>query len=210
MNQLINTQSNGSGEVEQILQVAARLFAEADYEAITMDMLVEELGELDLYKHFSAKEEVYLHLLMQDIFDWIAVVLDSFNDGPYTVNEFATKWTAIMACRLRLFRLLTLLYVVLEQKVSVDSLTWFRLSYKDELASMTAYLSKALPFMNPAQAEEFIYFQVALGNGLQAMTNLSPKHIEAFRNANACSLNGLFNDRFESAVGNYLRGMNQG
>lgn len=208
MNQSAYTNSHGSGEVAQILQALIRLYAQHDYETITMEMLVEELDKVDLYKHFSTKEELFLHLLMHDIIDWITAVRDSFNDGPYTVQMFASKWTQIVSERLRLFQLLTLLYVVLEKNVSVDSLTWFRLSYKDELASMCAYLSKVLPFMNPVQAEEFIYFQVALGNGLQAMTNLSPKHVQAFENANACSLNGLFNERFESAISNYLQGMN--
>jgi len=207
MNKSVHIKSNGSGEVAQILQTLSRLYAKHDYETITMEMVEEKLNGLDLYKHFSSKEELFLHLLMQDIIDWITAVRDSFNDGPYTVQEFSSKWTRIVTCRMRLFRLLTLLYVVLEKNVSVDSLTWFRLSYKDELASMCAYLSKVLPFMNPVQAEEFIYFQVALGNGLQAMTNLSPKHLQAFENANACSLHGLFDERFKTAISNYLMGI---
>tara|TARA_Y100001954_G_scaffold239100_1_gene311042 strand:- start:2753 stop:3385 length:633 start_codon:yes stop_codon:yes gene_type:complete len=207
MNESRHIKSQSSGEVAQILQTLSRLYAKHDYEAITMEMVEKNLNGLDLYKHFGSKEELFLHLLMQDIIDWITAVRESFDDGPYTVEEFASKWTQLVTNRMRLFRLLTLLYVVLEKNVSVDSLTWFRLSYKDELTSMCSYLSKVLPFMNPVQAEEFLYFQVALGNGLQAMTNLSPKHLQAFENANACSLNGLFEERFKSAISNYLKGI---
>jgi AcrR family transcriptional regulator len=161
-----------------ILAAAARLFDDRGFERITLSAVATaaKISKSDLYRYFESKEEIFLHLLRDDLYAWVSGVEQALaplagRGTPETVTRAMTDH--LSRCP-RLPALASVAGVVLEQNVSADVVAWFKAAVLEITVRAANALHAALPGLSVERARQVLLIIFALITGLWHFAHPAP------------------------------------
>lgn len=195
---------------EAILQAAAALFTDHDYDAVSLNAIARRAGlaKSALYRYFETKEEIFLQLYLEDLRDWVAAVELALApharcDDPARVARALTR---NLVRRPRLGTLQALLSGVLERNLSVESVTAFKSAIVEPTTRLAAAVAGALPGLTPPQLNRFIVYLHALAAGLWPMGHHGPALEEVLSRPEFAPMRSDFGTDLTGALEAVLRG----
>lgn len=134
---------------EAILGAAARLIEGADPQSVTLNGIAAEAGlsKPNLYRYFQSREEILLHLFLDDLRGFAAEVAGKLDALPGGVapGTLADMQVDAYASRPRLCRFLGLIASVLEQNASERVLRDVKVATLETARMLAAALHRARP-----------------------------------------------------------------
>lgn len=115
--------------LEQIKDAAKKLFDTMPYHDITLSKIGNEINftRANLYKYVTSKEDIYLYILLDEIIETINDLETCLNtDKIYSTKDFAEIWTDTFNRHPRFLKLMSLLYMIIEQNADMDTLVYFK------------------------------------------------------------------------------------
>lgn len=133
--------------MDEIKQAAARLFSTHPYHEITLTTIADKLSwsRANLYKYARTKEEIFLSLAEDARDTYYEALLEAFPGSPAVSPDVAAaSWAAIVERNTGWFRLLDLLFNIIEANVAVEKLVHFKRGYYAMLPHLQWALSASL------------------------------------------------------------------
>lgn len=194
-----------------ILQAAAELLAEGEYQAVSLNRIAQRVGiaKSNIYRYFETKEEVFLHLYLEDIafaVEGIIVALAG-QETRWRPEKVAQLLAHSISRHPRRATLLALCSGVLERNLSVETLVGYKRTIIGEAERLVSALCDALPGLEPEQAWRFLHYEHALIAGLWPLANLSPGQSEVQGREEFKQLRIDFENDLERALALLLQGM---
>jgi AcrR family transcriptional regulator len=195
---------------QAIMEAAALLFKERDYDDVSLNAIAQQAGmaKSNLYRYFESKEEIFLHLFLSDLEEWIEELVPLLEkhagrNNPHSVAELVVNSSAK---RLRLTDLTALLSGVLEKNLSMDVAVAFKTSANEILPKLQAAIHKTLPAIDMDQAALVVRYFHALWAGLWPMANPSTALQEALKRPELAHMKMDFQADMTHALEIMLRG----
>lgn len=139
-----------------LLQAAAELFAQTDFDGVTIANMAQRAGVAKgtAYLYFSCKEAVFLELVQAELILWEAD-LDSAlqalpSNRPADAVPLAIART--LSARPTLGRLLVLLHSVIEPQLDLESAHAFKIFLRDLVERISSSLVQHIPGLSTEQA----------------------------------------------------------
>lgn len=197
--------------IKEITDATARLYESNRFEDISFSMIAKEANftRSNLYRYFKTKEEIFLALLSHDMVAWREDVLASFTNTDISVSAFAEQWVDLILKHQRLIEIYTILYTMLEPKVSLEALTAFKKNTLVTFSVIIEQLKKIFPTLTPDTAVEFLFAFISLGIGMYPMMNLTEKQHLAMEKADMVFASEYYKAIFVKSVRLILQGMIQ-
>jgi AcrR family transcriptional regulator len=140
---------------EAILSAAARLIEGSDPQSVTLNAIAAEAGlsKPNLYRYFQSREEIMLHLFLDDLRSFAAEVAGKLETVPVDIDSdrLADIQVDAYASRPRLCRFLGLIASVLEQNASERVLREVKVSTLETARMLAAALHRATPELSVDQ-----------------------------------------------------------
>lgn len=158
-----------------LIEAATQLFADADYDAVTIARVAEAAGVAKgtAYIYFATKEALFLELVRAELQQWqqelIAALKRLRTRQPLDAVPAAIARS--VAQRPTLQRLLILLHSVIEPKIDAESARDFKLFLRDLLAQACEPLCSKLPGLTAEQATTLMLQLHALVISLAQLSN---------------------------------------
>ena len=161
-----------------ILAAAATLFADGGFDKITLSAIAREAGisKANVYRYFESKEEIFLHLSLEDNAAWVADLEIQLADVATCgdLEEVAGVLARSLSARPRLAALAAVTSSILEHNVSEQVV----LAYKQAMLPLAIRLGNALHAAMPAlsieQAREFLLYLYVVQTGLWPLAHPAP------------------------------------
>lgn len=147
--------NKGNKEIRfrQIKEAAVGLFDSMPYHEISLSKLGEEINftRANLYKYVTSKEDIFLDVLL----DEIRYTVDDLSKALLgkeilDTRDFVSKWTKILMNHPRFLKLLSLLYMIIEQNSELDALV----NFKNNLTPISAAVMKIIKHNFPILSDE--------------------------------------------------------
>ncbi len=189
----------------QLVAAAAALFAQADFDAVTVAQVAQRAGVAKgtAYLYFTNKETLFLELVQAELAQWVAM-LEHRLDGMRTSHP-ADAVPLVLARSLAekpvLCRLLVLLHSVIEPHIDLAAAHAFKIFLRDLLARSSTTIAGKIPGLSQADAATLILQMHALVISLTQLAS-PPAVIEQVFSMDA-SLQGMRID-FESFLAQTL------
>jgi hypothetical protein len=148
--------------LKQITDSARKLFAEEKFEKITLASIAKELSftRANLYKYISSKEEIFLHIITEDIWKWTMDLSKAFSgDRKFTIEEISEKWALVYYENRDMIKAMSLLYTIIEKNVSVEKLAKFKHCFFVEMEKIVEITAEIMPDMTRENIIKFLQFQ---------------------------------------------------
>ncbi len=162
----------------EILEAAADLFTDHDYDAVSLQAIAARAGlaKSALYRYFETKEDIFLQLYLEDLRKWVGAVelALSPHTGCNDPGRVARALTRNLLRHPRLASLQALLSGVLERNVSVESVGAFKAAVIEPTSRLAIALATALPALTPTQLNRFLIYMHAMAAGLWPMDHHGP------------------------------------
>jgi AcrR family transcriptional regulator len=162
----------------EILEAAAALFTDHDYDAVSLQAIAGRAGlaKSALYRYFETKEEIFLQLYLEDLRKWIVAVELALapHPGCNDPGRVARALTRNLLRHPRLASLQALLSGVLERNVSVESVAAFKMAVIEPTSRLAIAVAAALPALTPTQLNRFLIYLHAISAGLWPMAHHGP------------------------------------
>lgn len=158
-----------------LVEAATRLFADADFDAVTIARVAEVAGVAKgtAYIYFATKEALFLELVRAELLLWqqdlVATLKRLRTRRPLEAVPAAIARS--VAQRPTLQRLLVLLHTVIEPKIDAVSARDFKLFLRDLLAQACEPLCSKLPGLSAEQATTLMLQLHALVISLAQLSN---------------------------------------
>ncbi|WP_243387383.1 TetR/AcrR family transcriptional regulator [Bacillus kexueae] len=134
---------NKKVRLEQIKEAALKLFDEMPYHEITLSKVGKEINftRANLYKYISTKEDIYILIIMDEINRVIDDMESSLVQAdPLDTYTLAHQWANILNNHPRYLKLFSLLFTMLEQNTTLETL----IEFKNYLAVVNGRILKIL------------------------------------------------------------------
>ena len=155
-----------------LLQAAAHLFADTDFDGVTIAHIAQRAGVAKgtAYLYFSCKEAVFLELLQTELLEWEAALGGALGSsfvgaeqaaaqGPCAAALASSTSHAIartLAQRPTLCRLLVLLHTVIEPRLDFASAQAFKLFLRDLVARLSGHITRHLGGLSAGQGASLV------------------------------------------------------
>lgn len=150
----------------QLIAAATQLFADADFDAITIARVADAAGVAKgtAYIYFATKEALFLELVRAELLLWLDdLVLKLRRLRARNLSDAVPAAMArSLAERPALCRLLILLHTVIEPKIDAASAVDFKYFLRDLLSRISAEIVNKLPAMQTEQAQTLVMQMHAL------------------------------------------------
>ncbi|MES2951460.1 MAG: TetR family transcriptional regulator [Pseudomonadota bacterium] len=169
-----------------LIEAATRLFADADFDAVTIARVAEAAGVAKgtAYIYFATKEALFLELVRAELVLWqqdlVAILRRLRSRQPLEAVPAAIARS--VAQRPTLQRLLILLHTVIEPKIDEESARDFKLFLRDLLAEASEPLCGKLPGLSAEQATTLMLQLHALVISLAQLSNPPPVMVRVMAN----------------------------
>lgn len=199
-----------------ILEAAAELFEDRDFDAVSLAAVAERAGmaKSNLYRYFGSKEEIYLRLTLDAASEWVEALAAGLSElegkSRPSPAEVAGEVAAGLNARPRLTRLMALLAGVLEKNVTAEAAARFKTATMEQAARLAALLERALPGLEPAGAERAVRCLHALVAGLWPMAHPAPPVAAALARPENAPLRVDFESELAAAYAALLTGLAAG
>ena len=144
----------------QLIAAATRLFADADFDAVTIARVAEAAGVAKgtAYIYFATKETLFVELVRAELTQWLAALTVTLkrlrSTRPATAVPVAISRS--LAGRPVLRRLLVLLHSVIEPKIDEASAREFKLFLRDVLLQASDLIAGKIPDLTPTDAATLV------------------------------------------------------
>ena len=139
-----------------LLQAAAELFAQTDFDGVTIANMAQRAGVAKgtAYLYFSCKEAVFLELVQTELSLWEAELNVALQALPsaHPANAVSATIALTLNQRPMLGRLLVLLHSVIEPQLDLESAHAFKTFLRDLVERISVSLVQHIPGLKPAQA----------------------------------------------------------
>lgn len=125
--------------MHQIKNSAIALFDTCVYQDITFSKIGEEIEftRANLYKYVSNKEDIYLHVLVDELNGVVAEMNEKLKrDQPLSIQEFTRIWAKILDQHPRFMKLLSILFTIIEPNATLAALIEFKNNLQQGKQSM--------------------------------------------------------------------------
>jgi AcrR family transcriptional regulator len=161
-----------------IMEAAADLFLGLDFDEVSLNGIARRAGvaKSNVYRYFASKEEIFLHLYVEDVTDWASELEEKLAalppaSGPEAVAKVIAAATA---GRPRLAALFALLSSVLERNVTEEALIEFKRELRSTLSDTVQAIHRAVPDLSEEQIVKFELYAHALVAGLWHFATPNP------------------------------------
>lgn len=161
-----------------LIQAATRLFAEANFEAVTIARVAELAGVAKgtAYLYFATKEALFLELVKAELTQWLAALAATLKRlrSARPVNAVPVAIAKSLGARPVLCRLLVLLHSVIEPKIDEASARKFKLFLRDVLLQASDLIAGKIPGLNSTDAATLVLQTHALVISITQLANPPP------------------------------------
>ena len=143
-----------------LIEAATRLFADADFDAVTIARVAEAAGVAKgtAYIYFATKETLFVELVRAELTQWLAALAATLkrlrSNRPATAVPVAIAKS--LANRPVLCRLLVLLHSVIEPKIDEATARGFKLFLRDVLLQASDLIAAKIPGVTPSAAATLV------------------------------------------------------
>jgi AcrR family transcriptional regulator len=166
-----------------ILEAAADLFQDQGFDAASLNAIAARAGfsKGNIYRYFESREEIFLHLLLEDYEEWVALVERALAPlaGSGDIEAVARELAASYRSRPRLPALAAVTTTVLEQNVTVDSVVRFKTQFLTIAVRLGNAIHAAVPDLDMERTRQFIMYGHFLVVGMWPAANPPPAVREA-------------------------------
>ena len=144
--------------IQQIVDAAASLYAEIGYDKVTFSQIGRKLSfsRLNLYNYYHCKEDIFLTLLLQDIWKTVEDARNTFS-GPVTDRDaFCLAWAELMLRHQRMMALFSIANTVILKDASSEMHRRFRLEMSQTSDELVALVQELFPKFTREQAFLFV------------------------------------------------------
>jgi len=155
--------------MKQISDSALELLKTSRYDDITLAAIAKNLcfTRANLYKYISSKEEIFLHIIIEEIKKWRNDIEDTFAGVVNPDREkFAEGWARLVYKNNVMVETMSLLYSILEKNVTLDKLVEFKKQLFFETSEVVKLLMGIFPGFTQKTAFMFIRLQLFYVMGL--------------------------------------------
>ena len=168
-----------------ILRVTRKMLDEGELDELTLNELARRVGlaKSNVYRYFESREAILLQVFQEDIREWVDEMVARLGRmrTKSRIDGLAALLAATIAERPRLCLLNSVVGVVLERNVSVETARRSKLSNLSEVQRLVAAMAKAVPELTHEQHGEVIQLLNALVVGLWPDANPSEMTSEALK-----------------------------
>ena len=144
--------------IQQIVDAAASLYAEIGYDKVTFSQIGRKLSfsRLNLYNYYHCKEDIFLTLLLQDIWKTVEDARNTFS-GPVTDRDaFCLAWAELMLRHQRMMALFSIANTVILKDASSEMHRRFLLEMSQTSDELVALVQELFPKFTREQAWLFV------------------------------------------------------
>ena len=140
--------------IQQIVDAAASLYAEIGYDKVTFSQIGRKLSftRLNLYNYFHCKEDIFLTLLLQDIWKMVEDAGTTFSGAVTDRDAFCLAWAELMLRHQRMMALFSIANTVILKDASSDMHRRFRLEMSQTSDELIKLVQELFPKFTPAHA----------------------------------------------------------
>ena len=161
-----------------LIAAATRLFADADFEAVTIARVAEAAGVAKgtAYIYFATKETLFVELVRAELTQWLAALTVTLKRLRSTQPATAVPRSIAKSLSTRpvLCRLLVLLHSVIEPKIDEASAREFKIFLRDVLLQASTLIAGKIPGLTPADAATLVLQTHALVISITQLANPPP------------------------------------
>jgi AcrR family transcriptional regulator len=143
-----------------LLQAAAELFAQTDFDGVTIANMAQRAGVAKgtAYLYFNCKEAVFLELVQAELILWEGDLAHALRTLPSErpADAVPTAIARTLAERPMLGRLLVLLHSVIEPRLDLDSAYAFKIFLRDLVERLSRSLVQHIPGLSAGQATTLV------------------------------------------------------
>lgn len=196
---------------DAILASAAALFADHDYDDVSLAAIAEGAGlaKSNLYRYFECKEAIFLELYLDDVTDFsrratTALAACGACDDPVRVARAVTREAVVHP---RMLRLQSRLSLVLERRASAGAIAAFKRELDGVTRELTEAMAKALPSLGAEPASFALVVLHAYAAGLWPAAHPGPGLQEALRAPDLAHYRIEFEPTLERTLAALLTGL---
>jgi AcrR family transcriptional regulator len=194
-----------------LLQAAAQLFEREGFDQVSLNGIARaaNISKANIYRYFESREEIFLHLLLDDLRSLRAALVERLMQTAVAGNDGAVVEALLetFAEHPRLCTLLTVLTAVLERNVDVDTVVWFKASMLAEMGLMLDALEDALPGLSSEQVQRFFSMCHLLLTGIWSASHPPPAVRTALERPELSALVVDYERDLRAALHTVLRGL---
>ncbi len=161
-----------------LVAAAGRLFADADFEAITIARVAEIAGMAKgtAYLYFATKETLFLELVRAELSAWLADFVKAVTQlRPATAPAALPKLVArSFAARPQLRRLVVLQHTLLEPKLGDEPALQFKLHMRDLMDQAVTAITPKIPGWRQQDAQVFLMQGFAMVISITLLSEPAP------------------------------------
>ena len=144
-----------------LLQAAAELFAQTDFDGVTIANMAQRAGVAKgtAYLYFSCKEAVFLELVQAELILWeadLGLALHALLPSARPAHAVPAAIARTLSQRPMLGRLLVLLHSVIEPQLDLESAHAFKIFLRDLVERISSNLVQSIPGLSAAQAATLV------------------------------------------------------
>lgn len=143
-----------------LLQAAAALFAQTDFDGVTIAKVAQHAGVAKgtAYLYFNCKEAVFLELVQAELALWEADLNAALQALPSArpADAVPVAIAHTLSARPMLGRLLVLLHSVIEPQLDLESAHAFKIFLRDLVGRLSGSLVQHISGLGPAQAATLV------------------------------------------------------
>lgn len=153
----------------EILQIAQQMLDEDGLDRLSLNELARRIGlaKSNLYRYFESRESILLHVLHQEIRDWVDGLIAKLQrlQPSARIDRLAGLLATHTAARPRFCLLNSVLGTILERNVSAETARDLKLANLQQLQRLVGAMTRAVPELTVAQHGELIGQFLALVTG---------------------------------------------
>lgn len=161
-----------------VLTAAQDLFVKAGFFGVSMSMIAARAGVAKgtVYIYFETKEEVFLELSLQQLESWLSHLRQELEVArkPMENPEFLNLVKKTFTERHSMYRLISLMHLVLEKNVSYDQALNFKRQLAGLMQKVSPLIEQALPYLPAGGGIQTLIEFHCLVLGWSHMTETSP------------------------------------
>ncbi|MBR4909276.1 MAG: TetR family transcriptional regulator [Acidaminococcaceae bacterium] len=144
--------------IQQIVDAAASLYAEIGYDKVTFSQIGRKLSfsRLNLYNYYHCKEDIFLTLLLQDIWKTVEDARNTFSGAVTDRDAFCLAWAELMLRHQRMMALFSIANTVILKDASSEMHRRFRLEMSQTSDELVALVQELFPKFTREQAWLFV------------------------------------------------------
>jgi AcrR family transcriptional regulator len=196
---------------QALLDAAWALYKESDYESVSVASVARAAGlaKGTVYLYFSTKEELFLTVLSQHLYEWFeSLRMKLQHIGECEVDTLADHFGESLKERQVMLRLFAIVHSILERNVGYEAVYGFKKMILDQITRTSAAIHHCIPDFSMEQIMQSMLYIYALMIGVQQIAEPAPTARKVIdENPEMAVFNIDYAGALSVAAANLLRGM---